>query len=148
MYQWDNNLKVADYLLKLAEKSSGDSGLKEGAIRAAIGRFYYACFKAADDIVKERIVAEKEDTKECSSNEDQDEKPKLYGSHENTIYNLTKCESSSYDKDKRNEIAEHLKELKGYRQQADYNQSTIFSPKRVSYIERLAIKTSNDLKTF
>lgn len=148
MYQWDNNLKVADHLLSLANTPLDDPGLKEGAIRAAIGRFYYACFKAADDIVKERRVAQKDDTKGSSDDKEKKENAKPSGSHENTIFNLTECESSSYDKEKRKEIAEHLKELKGYRQQADYNQSTIFSPKKVLYIERLAKQTSNELKTF
>ena len=134
MYQWDNNLRVADCLLNIASAADNDSGLQEGATRAAVGRFYYACYKAVDEIVKDQLG-----TKVLNGNG---------GSHERTINSLLDCNSSCFDFQEKEILVDNLNELKGYRQQADYNQSTTFSSQRVDRIKRIAMQTSDKLKIF
>ena len=56
MYQWDNNERIAGRLFDIAEKAGNDSGLKDGAERAAIGRLYYACYNMANDIVLNHFI--------------------------------------------------------------------------------------------
>ena len=134
MYQWENNIKVAEELLRIASRAGGDNGLREGATRAAVGRFYYACYKVANDIVVGR----------CGNNAPH----KKGGKHVRIIKSLLQCDSVAYDENDKQAIVEILLELKKQRTKADYQAGAKFSPDKIAYIKEISKKTCNQLKDF
>lgn len=136
MYQWDNNGKIAGRLFDIAEKAGNDSGLKDGAERAAIGRLYYACYNMANDIVLEHYIY-------------RNNVPQYNGgSHERIINALSSCPTNGYSEEEIAEIIQELIDLKGYRHHADYVKRSPISEDEIKIAKELYQKLRVKLFNF
>lgn len=136
LYDTDNNIKVADCLFSIANDSESDSGLKEGAERAAIGRLYYGCYHRVNEIVKNNYG----DNIPYHRN--------AQGIHEKTIFALENCPSDGFDKEDKELIVSDMICLKGYRHHADYIKSRPFTSRQIDTATELAKDIHEKLKRF
>ena len=125
MYQWDNNERIAGRLFDIAEEAGNDSGLKDGAERAAIGRLYYACYNMANDIVLNHFIY-RENIPQFNG-----------GSHERTINALSSCPTHGYNEEEIAKIIDELIDLKGYRRHADYDKRSPISEDEIKMAKEL-----------
>nr|DAN61861.1 MAG TPA: hypothetical protein [Caudoviricetes sp.] len=136
MYQWDNNVRIADRLFHIAEQAGNDSGLKDGAERAAIGRLYYACYNMANDIVLDHYIY-------------RNNVPQYNGgSHERIINALSSCPTNGYSEEEIAEIIQELIDLKGYRHHADYVKRSPISEDEIKIAKELYQKLRVKLFNF
>lgn len=136
MYQWDNNFRIADRLFHIAEEAGNDSGLKDGAERAAIGRLYYACYNMANDIVLNHFIYREKVP------------PFDGGSHERIINALSSCPTHEYSKEEIAKIIDELIDLKGYRRHADYDKRRPISEDEIKMAKELYQKLRDKLFNF
>lgn len=136
LYDTDNNIKVADYLFSVANDNESDSGFKEGAERAAIGRLYYGCYHIVNKIVKDNYG----DNIPYHKN--------AQGIHEKTIFALEKCPSIVFNKEDKEEIVSNMIVLKGYRHHADYVKDRPVTSRQIYIATELAREIHVKLKSF